>query len=217
MSTPRRIDEVTTARQRKASDDGTISPNDHPHADQRNWQPSDDDPPRHVTTDLDRFIRSVRRLNKLLLRYGDEKLAKALIERGITRGLVLSTGEILGDVGSLIPEDPWPKCAVCGGFGEGRAGGVDTLTRANNIYCSPKCRQKAYRARIRKREAFRAQIHRALPRDGKPAQTQHRSVTKTRNVTDSAVNVAGHPSRAPADAAEAPPAPPDAADGGRRS
>jgi hypothetical protein len=124
-----------------------------------------------VMNDATRFIRAVRKLNKLLMRYSYESLAKALVDRGIKRDLVQSTGEILDGVWRLMPKDPrtTPKCVVCGDEdGIVRPGMSDTLTRAGSLYCSHKCRQKAYRDRIRDAKTTRI---------GRPRVTQSRSVT----------------------------------------
>ena len=111
--------------------------------------------------DATRIIRALRKLNKLFWRYRHEDIAKALVDRGIDRDLVQFCGNFLEGIADFMPQAPWPECAVCGGES-------NAMNRAGVVYCSHKCRQKAYRDRIR--DAKTARI-------GRPRVTQSKSVT----------------------------------------
>jgi hypothetical protein len=137
--------------------------------------------------ELRRLIRTLRFLEKILQRYSDKHIADCLVAARkyprwhVETGTVRFVGEVLDSIGhpssNLMPPDPPSSlaCAVCGDTdGIGRPGMPDTLTRKGSVYCSPKCRQKAYRERVR-------------ARDGKALRTRGVPVTKRRNVTAVAV------------------------------
>jgi hypothetical protein len=126
-----------------------------------------------------RIIRALRKLNKLFWRYSHEDIAKALVDRGIDRGLVQFCGEFLVDIAECMPRDPLPECAVCGG--ESNA----MMNRAGVVYCSHKCRQKAYRDRIRDAKT---------PRIGRPHVTQSKSVTGNALISEHPASRIGEPS-----------------------
>jgi hypothetical protein len=120
--------------------------------------------------DATRIIRALRKLNKLFWRYRHEDIAKALVDRGIDQGLVQSCGEFLEGIAEFMPRDPSPECAVCGGES-------NAMNRAGVVYCSHKCRQKAYRDRIR---------------DAKTARIGRPHVTQSKNVAGNAL-ISEHP------------------------
>jgi hypothetical protein len=96
------------------------------------------------------LARAVRYLERAFKRYDDEAIAEALKTAGMDADVVGFVGQTLCDIAEpgrkLLPEKPEPKCAFCGGEGEGRKNMDDTLTRPNNIYCSNACGRPAQSA-----------------------------------------------------------------------
>jgi hypothetical protein len=137
---------------------------------------------RQIT--VEGIARTMRYLERAFKRYDDEAIAEALKTAGMDADVVGFVGQTLCDITEpgrkLLPEKPEPKCAFCGGEGEGRKNMDDTLTRPNNIYCSNACRQKAYRQR-------------KATRYGKKARSNRSSVTKAESVTEAPLQTAAQP------------------------
>jgi hypothetical protein len=111
----------------------------------------------------------VRYLERAFQRHGCEAITEALKKAGVDSGNVAFVGQFLVDLreSKLVPERPERNCAVCGQVTEN--GPLDRPNpRTNAVYCSEKCRQKAYRQR------------QAAPY-GKNERT---NVTKVENVTE---------------------------------
>jgi hypothetical protein len=116
------------------------------------------------------LARAVRYLERAFWRYGDEAIAEALKTADIDADTAAFVGQCLNDIweAKLLPERPERNCAVCGDA----TGPLDTDDpRANAVYCSNKCRQKAYRKR--KAASY-----------GKKARSERPTVTNTENVTE---------------------------------
>jgi hypothetical protein len=144
--------------------------------------------------ELKRLIRTLRYLEKLFMRHGDKRVVQCLLaarqypQWHVDTGKVAYVGQFLLDIcdrtnpDGYMPDDPRPECVVCGGEGHGRPNGDDTLTRRGAIYCSHKCRQKAYRNRVR-------------ARDGEPPKKRRVRVTQPDDVTGDAALKDVQPSR----------------------
>jgi hypothetical protein len=104
---------------------------------------------RNIT--VEGIARAVRYLDRAFRRYGDEAILEALKTAGFDHGTVAFVGEQLVGLTSfsgekLLPERPEHNCVVCGDVTG--SGPLDTPDpRANAVYCSNACRQKAYRKR----------------------------------------------------------------------
>ena len=124
---------------------------------------------------IKRLVRTLRWMGVLFLRYSQEEIAAALAPY-VDDEAVAFPGQFLLDIfeSKLLPPNEGRKCIVCGQYGDA----LDA--RANAIYCSSRCRQKAYR----KRKAQRY---------GNKINSEHRGVTKRLTVTDHRSNSAGHP------------------------
>jgi hypothetical protein len=152
-------------------DDEMTAPN-HPHADQRNWQPGDtDDGPLISLEDLlaiprvrGRVLRTLERL-RLLTRIPPEMIATALFSH-IRIDQVLDVIMYLEEVAGCISKQMQWKCAECGKdiwFEDdtqvtlGQTSKQMRVTRTRKVkrvrhdprYCSQACRQKAFRKRKR--------------------------------------------------------------------
>jgi hypothetical protein len=131
---------------------------------------------RQIT--VEGIARAVRYLERAFWRYDQEAIAEALKEAGIDRDTAGFVGTFLNDIwdAKLLPEKPEPKCAVCGKITA--RGPLDTPDpRANAVYCSNKCRQKAYR----KRKAAR---YGKKPRRDRPTVTKGESGESGESVTE---------------------------------
>jgi hypothetical protein len=128
--------------------------------------------------------RAVRYLDRAFWRYSNEAIAAALKTAGIDANTAGFVGTFLDDIAQmkLLPEQPEPKCAECGGDGGKFDGHIrnDLGYRANTVYCSNKCRQTAYR----KRKAARC---------GKVARSERTTVTKSKSVTEAPLEKAAQP------------------------
>jgi hypothetical protein len=127
------------------------------------------------------LARAVRYLERAFLRYGDEAMAEAFKTAGIDDETVGFVGEALDGISQmkLLPERPERNCVVCGDVtGSGPLDEVNP--RANAVYCSNACRQKAYR----KRKADRY---------GQKARRERPSVTKSESVTEALLGAAAQP------------------------
>jgi hypothetical protein len=139
---------------------------------------------RQIT--VEGIARAVRYLERAFNRYDDEAIVEAVKRAGFDHDTIAFVGEFLvgittfSEEDKVLPKKPEPKCAFCGGEGEGRKNMDDTLTRANNIYCSNACRQKAYRQR-------------KAARYGKKARSDRPSVTKSESVTEAPLETAAQP------------------------
>jgi hypothetical protein len=113
------------------------------------------------------LARAVRYLEHAFQRYGCA-MAEALKKAG---GNVAFVGQFLLDLweSKLLPERLERNCAVCGKVtGHGP---LDSNPRTNAVYCSNKCRQKAYRQR-------------QSARYGKKARNERTNITKVENVSE---------------------------------
>jgi hypothetical protein len=176
----------------------------HPHADQRNWQPGDtddDDPDRIIPWEQiiamprlrNRTLRTLERMRKLMDFYPPEKLAAA-ISPHVRIDQIVEMAVYLEEVAKALgkQKEKW-TCAECGKLvwckhdvqltvsDTGEMGRIVTrqirIVRPDAHYCSNQCRQKAYR----KRKAARY---------GREAPLQASFVTESESVTDAPLETA---------------------------
>jgi hypothetical protein len=99
-------------------------------------------------SDLKRLVRAVRIIEKLGWKYEHKDVAEALMKHcsARERGSCAFVGHYLVDVFYLnqaAERAAEPRCRECGGDVYGAKDSV----RADARYCSPMCRQRAYRKR----------------------------------------------------------------------
>jgi hypothetical protein len=175
----------------------------HPHADQRNWQPGDtDDDDRLSIDDLkqlalrnrpNRLLRTFERMHKTLREIPAEAIT-ALISPYVRIDEIVEMAQYLDEVATALGKQmqQW-TCAGCGKpvwckddvrLTVSDAGKIGRMTnrqirivRPDAVYCSNACRQKAYR----KRKAARY---------GKKTRGERKAVTKAEIVTDASLDTA---------------------------
>jgi hypothetical protein len=182
---------------------------DHPHADQRNWQPGDTDD--DILTwekvlqifkkpgALNKTLRTLDRMRRLTTFFPPEKLAD-LISPHVHLDDIVWLAQYLEKVGnSLAKQKTQWTCAECGKLvwctedvqysiggtqKDPKVGCTTTRTvrrvRPDAVYCSNACRQKAYRKR-------------KTPRYGKKARGDSKAVTKSESVTEAPLDTAVQP------------------------
>jgi hypothetical protein len=140
---------------------------DHPHADQRNWRPEDDDD-RLLHDRLVRyFVRTFERLRKWQRIHPDDIVD--LISPRVRIDQLIAASEWLHEIAKSMHErmikEQQLKCAECGSAiwfkdnvemtiskdGKPMVTGTRETkqVRRDARYCSPSCRQKAFRKRKR--------------------------------------------------------------------
>ena len=103
-----------------------------------------------MSSDLESLMRAVKTIERLAHKYDHEALAAALLKdcSRKDREAVAFVGLYLHDVWREHLRGPdqasWPRCYECGRDIER----PDGDPRADARYCSPKCRQRAYRKRV---------------------------------------------------------------------
>jgi hypothetical protein len=107
-------------------------------------------------SDLHRLMRAVKVIARLAWKYRTEDIAAALMKHCSSRerGDAAFVGTFLDDVWQLNKEaerELEPRCCECG---RDILGTKDTGPRADARYCSPKCRQHAYRRRVTHRTSL---------------------------------------------------------------
>lgn len=98
-----------------------------------------------MTSDLDRLLRAVRTLRRLLGEYGEEAVTEGLGRFATAKqeNVVWAVGAMLDKIGQeLSSRRVHSRCPECG---EMITAG---LGRADAVYCSAGCKQAAYRARV---------------------------------------------------------------------
>jgi hypothetical protein len=186
------------------SDEMTV-PN-HPHADQRNWQPGDTDDDELI--DLEQYLALPRPLNRVLrtlkrmrgLTGIPPKILAAVISPHVGIEQIIWMKEYLEELAAAFGKQMEKRtCAGCGKpvcFKDEREFSVGEtpedskiratttreyrVVRADAVYCSNACRQKAYRKR-------------KTPRYGKKARGDRKAVTKVESVTEAPPDTATHP------------------------
>jgi len=127
------------------------------------------------------LARALRYLDRAFWRYDHKPIAEALKKAGIDAGMASLVGQFLVDIWELklLPEKPERNCAECGDVTG--SGPLDTtFPRSNAVYCSNKCRQKAYRKR-------------KTARYGKKDCAKRPTVTKGKSVTGMPLEKAAQP------------------------
>jgi hypothetical protein len=150
------------------SGDDDLAVNSHPHVEQRNWQPGDDDelPSDEITIESfrrllePRVLRTLKRMRRLAQHLHPEDLADLLfphvpVVQIIEASLYLE--KVADCIDKKMREGQW-KCVECGqdvwakikltkdGLGLTRE---HRYVRRDAHYCSKACRQKAFRKRKR--------------------------------------------------------------------
>jgi hypothetical protein len=97
-----------------------------------------------MSSDLQRLMRAVKIIARLADKYEQEEVAEALLKHCShrERDAVSYVGTYLGDVWHFLRKahyEALPRCRECG---------ADAGGRADARYCSPGCRQRAYRKRV---------------------------------------------------------------------
>jgi len=106
-----------------------------------------------MNSDLDRFLRAVRKLCRLVDKYTQEAFAEALGRYASVKqeGEVWFVGTFLDDIGTILSNrrGDWDgqHCRQCGKRIHDNARYNDRDARPDVRYCSPRCRQRAYRGR----------------------------------------------------------------------
>jgi hypothetical protein len=105
------------------------------------------------SSDLSRFLRAVKTLAKLARQYSYEDFVEALGRWASVQeeGDVWFVGTSLDDIGRELADrrdGSDPHCRQCGGVIESNVRYDERKPRTDAHYCSPKCRQKAYRKRV---------------------------------------------------------------------
>ena len=103
-----------------------------------------------MSSDLQRLMRAVKIIAKLAWKYRQQDVAAALLKHYSQRerGDVPLAGQFLTDLWDRYQaseREAEPRCLQCG---ESVHDTKDNLARADARYCSPKCRQRAYRKRV---------------------------------------------------------------------
>jgi hypothetical protein len=97
--------------------------------------------------DLRYVLRTLTRLNRIAKKVPAEDLAAALLPHPHRYDLLLFLATYLNDVeefGLPLAKAQWRRCAECGHELDCRFYSI----RSDAHFCSPKCRQKAYRKRV---------------------------------------------------------------------
>lgn len=97
-----------------------------------------------AAADLRYVVRTLNQVRRIANAFDAEVLAEVLAKH--VGASVAFPCQFLDDVGQYLPQYlPPPKhCAECGGYLDG---GINPA-RADARYCSPRCRQSAYRKRV---------------------------------------------------------------------
>jgi hypothetical protein len=102
-------------------------------------------------SDLSRFLRAVKVLEKLSWKYRHEAWIEALGRYASIKDehRIWSVGELLDDIGRELADlRGKPHCRQCGNDINDKRGDDEEDARTDARYCSAKCRQRAYRKRV---------------------------------------------------------------------
>jgi hypothetical protein len=104
-----------------------------------------------MSSDLQRFLRAIQTLSKLAGKYGEEAFLEALGRYATVKQEddVHFVGEFLDGIGcELQKRRVERRCRQCGNEIQYNARYDNRDARADAVYCSPACRQRAYRRRV---------------------------------------------------------------------
>jgi hypothetical protein len=134
--------------------DDAVLPKEHPHSDRPNWRPEDDPIfaaiacAKRMAHEKRTTLRTLARLRTLVHRQSYEELAELLLSYGLHPGDVLHLSTMLegaADHMAKLNKRTKRKCLECGEEIDWDFG----TARADTRYCDARCRQKAYRKRLK--------------------------------------------------------------------